>query len=294
MEVLRSLDWECLLKRDHVYEKVFQNLKPWFIERLETIITQNKSVRGRKRTTDLGLIWECLWGLLDNGFKMRFVQTAYRVAKSTMYYYFGIIRNSGLLPEIYQAIVQSYYQDRKPQYLITDTFTVKSMDGSEGTGRNPTDRGRKGIKVSLICDENRIVMATHISPANTHDTKVLVPTCRDTFIPVTPDVEMLADAGYAGKNYIKQTNQVARINLVVKQKKTRYGGLSHTITSAQQATLLHRNRIELLNGQIRRFRGIMIKYTKSVASYYTLLMLAIIVVSCYQIVTLTALQPQHK
>ena len=49
------------------------------------------------------------------------------------------------------------------------------MRGSEGLGRNATDRGynsRKGLKVSLICDTNRIVKAVHLehgSKANTHE-----------------------------------------------------------------------------------------------------------------------------
>ena len=45
------------------------------------------------------------------------------------------------------------------------------MRGSEGLGRNATDRGYNSRK-GLICDTNRIVKAVHLghgSKANTHE-----------------------------------------------------------------------------------------------------------------------------
>jgi len=84
-----------------------------------------------------------------------------------------LISSSGLLESIYSDIVINYMAIGRNDCLITDTFTVKSMDGSEGLGRNPTDRGRKGFKVSLICDQNLITHAVHFEPANIHDSKIL-------------------------------------------------------------------------------------------------------------------------
>lgn len=76
------------------------------------------------------------------------------------------------------------------------------MKGSEGLGRNATDRGRKWLKVSLICYTDCIVKAVNIGKANTHDTKLLLETIDQ--IPKPLDVEQtltcLCDAGYVGKN----------------------------------------------------------------------------------------------
>jgi len=46
------------------------------------------------------------------------------------------------------------------------------MDGSQGLGRNPTDRGRKRLKVSLIGDQNLVTYAVHVVGANIHDAKI--------------------------------------------------------------------------------------------------------------------------
>jgi len=46
------------------------------------------------------------------------------------------------------------------------------MDGSQGLGRNPFDRGRKGLKVSLICDQKLVTYAVHVAGANIYDAKI--------------------------------------------------------------------------------------------------------------------------
>ena len=85
------------------------------------------------------------------------------------------------LENIYKEFVRIYIKEHPIVYLITDTFTVKSMDGSEGLGRSCTDRGRKGLKVSLICDQNLVTHAMRLEPANVHDSKILVPTIEHSF-----------------------------------------------------------------------------------------------------------------
>jgi transposase len=46
------------------------------------------------------------------------------------------------------------------------------------TGPNPTDRGKNGSKIHLICDRNGLPLSLGISGANTHDSQALVPLVR--------------------------------------------------------------------------------------------------------------------
>jgi len=276
------LEWDAV-KGARKYWKTFQTLKPRIIERLEQILVGTKvSSRGRKRTTDLGIICDGLWHLSDSGIKMGSLADLLRIPRSTLFYYFNIIRNTNLMADMYKMIISEYYEDHWPEYLITDSFTVKSIDGTEGTGRNPTDRGRRGIKVSLICDENRITTAVHISGANTHDSKLLIPTHKDAFVEFD-EIDCLADSAYVGKNYIPKIHDESAMSLISKPKKMSNGKLSHILTADQLDKLSYRNRIELLNGHIRRFRGVTIKYVKSIKSYRVLLFLSLLVITCYQI-----------
>ena len=82
--------------------------------------------------------------MTDNSMKMSYIKEYFHIAKSTYYYYyFDLLSKSRFLEIIYSEIVFQYSQLRPIKYLITDTFTVKSMSGSVGVGRSCTDRGRK-------------------------------------------------------------------------------------------------------------------------------------------------------
>jgi len=119
-----------------------------------------KTNRGRKRTIDLDQFLTCLFFITDNGMKMSYIKDYFRIAKSTYYYYFDLVTKTKFLETIYEEFFRMYYEKSPTSYLITDTFTVKSMNGSEGLGRSCTDRGRKGLKVSLICDQNLVTCSS--------------------------------------------------------------------------------------------------------------------------------------
>jgi len=150
------------------------------------------------------------------------------------------------------------------------------MDGSQGLGRNPTDRGRKGLKVSLICDQN---LVTH--PVHVDDAKIL-PETIGVSITDLAGLNCLADSGYAGRRYIDQIEHKHKIHLISKPKRTRSSSkMSHHRPTEEMTMLNHyRNRLERLNDNIR---GLMIKYTKTIDSYRTYWYLALLCITCYQL-----------
>lgn len=46
------------------------------------------------------------------------------------------------------------------------------------TGPNPTDRGKLGSKIHIICDRNGLPISVGISGANLHDSQALIPLMR--------------------------------------------------------------------------------------------------------------------
>ncbi|MET8421971.1 IS5 family transposase [Streptomyces sp. NPDC005134] len=46
------------------------------------------------------------------------------------------------------------------------------------TGPNPTDRGKLGSKIHIICDRNGLPISVGISGANLHDSQALIPLIR--------------------------------------------------------------------------------------------------------------------
>jgi transposase len=63
--------------------------------------------------------------------------------------------------------------------VAVDGSLQKSPSGGEGTGKNPTDRGKLGWKWSILTDKNGIPIGVAVDGANRHDSILLTPTLDD-------------------------------------------------------------------------------------------------------------------
>jgi transposase len=59
------------------------------------------------------------------------------------------------------------------QWQAADGTMGKAPLATECTGRNPTDRGKKGRKRSLLVDGHGVPLSIAVSGANVHDSKLL-------------------------------------------------------------------------------------------------------------------------
>jgi len=265
---------------------VYRGIQSYLIEEFTTIMNQRKmDPRGRKRIVNLNQFFEAMFAVCDNSLKLSNIQTYCGIPKSTYCRYFKIIKETNFFERINQLFVNSMAPMESIVYTITDSYTFKSMDGHDGLGRNPTDRGRKGGKCSMIVDNLGVIHSAILSSANTHDAKLLPPTIKASVTDLTGKI-MYADSGYAGSEYIRRINQSCHINLISKPKKTRrIGVMSHSLSSEQTIHLKkRRNLIERINQNIRNFRGLMIKYLKQMDSYKTYLFLVILCINIYMVV----------
>jgi len=235
---------------------------------------------GRPITTDFNKFLDALFFLCESGSQSHYVKDLFGISKGTFYRYLKLLSDYQILKNVFEVVIKSVPLSGP---LITDTFTVKSMRGSLGLGCSATDRGRKGLKVSLICDTKRITRTVHIGTANTHDSKLLVQTTINFQQPNEP-VRCLCDAGYIGKQLAIECMK-KNLKLVVKPKKVgRKGQLSHHLNDNDEMDLKkYRNQIELLNGNIRRFRGLMIKWVTTITTYQSFLFVSLLCITCYQI-----------
>jgi transposase len=107
----------------------------------------------------------------------------------------------------------------------------KAPCGGEGTGKNPTDRGKLGIKWSLLTDRNGIPISSVLDGANRHDTVLFGPTLDLAATRgLLTDVETLhLDRGY-DNGPVRQLCADLGIDDVVCAKKRRPGEANGTIT----------------------------------------------------------------
>ena len=53
--------------------------------------------------------------------------------------------------------------------IYLDSSQVKNIAGADCVGRNPTDRGRNGTKISVICDDNIVPLSMTFYGSNEAD-----------------------------------------------------------------------------------------------------------------------------
>jgi transposase len=58
---------------------------------------------------------------------------------------------------------------------VIDSSTVRSPGSRDGHGKNPTDRGRRGVKHHVVTDAHGVPLAADVTGANTPDVKELLP-----------------------------------------------------------------------------------------------------------------------
>jgi transposase len=69
-----------------------------------------------------------------------------------------------------------------------DSTFARAFGGVEGSGKNPTDRGRPGVKQHVLVDADGIPLAGDVTPANVPEIKELLPLV-DTCGPLDEDGE---------------------------------------------------------------------------------------------------------
>lgn len=86
-------------------------------------------------------------------------------------------QQAGVWFALYQLLLQHLDDAGRIDWsraAIDGTF-ARAFGGVEGSGKNPTDRGRPGVKHHLIADPHSIPLAAASTPANVPEVKVLLP-----------------------------------------------------------------------------------------------------------------------
>ena len=99
-------------------------------------------------------------------------------ASSTVHDRFQEWEAKGLFKAFWQAGLQEYdeLEGIEWQWQSVDGAMTKAPFGHAATGANPTDRGKSGVKRSLLTDGAGIPLALVVDGANRHDVKLLTAT----------------------------------------------------------------------------------------------------------------------
>ena len=155
-------------------------------------------------------------------------------------------------------------------WLSMDGCMTKAPLGGEKTGKNPTDRAKRGVKRSLLVEGQGLPIGLAVEGANRNDMKMVEATLES--IPVErpkPTTEqpqgMCMDKGY---DYDEVRELVAE-----------FGFTAHIRSRGEEAKELKRKArakarrwvVERTHSWMNRFRGILIRWSKKAENYIAML-----------------------
>ncbi len=140
---------------------------------ISNVILQNSSRVGRP-LKDPRITLSGIFHILDTGSQWRRLPTYYGKSKTVHNRFMQWIKN-GVFEQILTVSINATVKHfGAPQAFITDTASIKAPFAKFG-GKNPTDRGKNGIKKGIVIDLNRAIFSIILDSANRYDSKILLP-----------------------------------------------------------------------------------------------------------------------
>lgn len=154
-----------------------------------------------------------------------------------------------------------------------DAAMGKARSGGDLIGRNPTDRGKNGVKKSLLVEANGGPLAVVIAGANRHDTKLLAATLAAVVVerPATSAEQpqhLCLDKGYdnpTGAAAVAAHHYVGHIRRIGEEKLDEHGEKRHPA---------RRWVVERTLAWLSKCRALLVRYEKKASNYLALLQLA--------------------
>jgi putative transposase len=142
------------------------------------------------------------------------------------------------------------------------------------TGKNPTDRGKRGTKRSLLTDGDGIPLSIVVSGANTHDIKLLEETLKGLIVqPATgTDQNLCADKAYDSDKARKTANKRGYKDHIRSRGEEK-------LEKMQKGTRARRWVVERTHSWFNRFRRLFIRWEKKAKNYEALLHLACAIIA---------------
>ncbi len=205
---------------------------------------------------------DCLFRLVRTGMQWREVEIT-SVTYSSMFKHVKRWVDHNIIQDAYSAILNMYASKCDGKYYIVDSTHVKNVYGRGGLGRSPVDRGRKGLKVSVLADCNGVVHNIRSDPASVSDFRLFTPMLHSALINLRR-IEVFADKGYDSRQNRMDAYRKGFLPRIMKRR---------CRTSRRQNA--KRVRVEHVFSWIDHFRRLRVQYecTSNTHIAYTLLAL---------------------
>ena len=246
--------------------------------------------RGRKRklSNERALSWS-LYVLFEGVSWASCLEKS--VDTSTIRRRFAKWAKAGIFTDIRKHMLADHFRDNPSDYknLVIDATFVKNVSGRDGTGKNPTDRGRQATKVSVISTDSGSPVGVTYAPGNVADLGIAVAIPTSRLVEETLDdipgcffsdkrrrYCLIGDKGYLLKSEVlSQLRQKYRTR-IIRPRKT--NDRRYRVSHNDCKKLRKRICIEQLFGRIDKFKRVKERHDHSLLVFTALHDLAILLV----------------
>lgn len=140
---------------------------------IKSVIPEKKSKFGRP-LSDPKLILSGIFYIMTTGAQWRCLPDYYG-KKSTVHGRFMVWARTGVFEKMLNKSIEiAIKRLGNPESFFSDTSSAKAPF-ARFSGKNPTDRSKRGVKKGIAIDMNQIILSILIDAANVHDSKLYEP-----------------------------------------------------------------------------------------------------------------------
>ena len=226
---------------------------------------------GRPRMPDRQCA-DAIFYVLRTGCQWQALNQTNLCAHSTAHDRFQEWVKAGVFLKLWQAGIEQFDElcGIDWDWLAMDGAMSKAPLGGDKTGPNPTDRGKGGVKRSVITEGHGVPLAVVIEGANRHDMKLTRPTLEDIVVERPAPTEAKPQGMCLDKGY--DYNEVRDIL-------REFGFTAHIRARGEEAKILkteagfkaHRWVVERTHSWMNRLRRLLIRWDKKPENYLAFL-----------------------
>jgi len=221
-----------------------------------------KARSGRHDSQSLYHYLDVIGNVLKTGVPWRSIKNTLHY--STYHKKFTLYNKYGIFQLAHQILIKYLRRQKKiaTKELFIDSTMIKNIQGRDGIGINHYDRGRKGVKISVIVTNQGIPLGMKVSKSNIHDLNLVNETIDDIKIKIVGS-RLVGDKGYVSSKMKNELLLKRGIRMIYPLKK----GEKKVISQQDKKLLKDRHIVENFFSWMKQYRRIRNRYDHQVANY---------------------------
>lgn len=194
-----------------------------FWDEIEDLVLQHspRLTRGRPRLK-FRLMFSLILYYVRDGVPVKRLCSGF-CSHQTFYNYLNLWTSNGLFKKIWKMFLSACKESLnwKEKFYLIDASLTKAIHGGEKTTANPTDRGKKGRKRSLITNQSGIPLSVVCGNASVHDSRLVEENVKALIFRPKNKIKIYADKGYIGVRISDKKFELeveSRKNMKIKKK----------------------------------------------------------------------------